>query len=63
MGIKKPKNGCVEAAIWFCRRVPNFHPLRVSRFTQDGEYFSHVVATDGRVVIDLAPYADRPSEK
>lgn len=54
--------GCVSAAKWFCARVPGFSPLRLSRYTKKGEEFSHVVATDGRVIVDLSPYADAPRD-
>lgn len=51
--------GCVSATEWFCCRVRDFRPLRLTRYTKDGELYQHVVATNGLVVIDLAPYADR----
>lgn len=50
----------MAATDWFCRRVPGFYPERLNRFTVEGELFQHVVATDGFVRIDLAPYADKP---
>lgn len=52
--------GCISAAKWFCKRVPEFHPVRVTRFTKLGDMYSHVVATDGAIVIDLAPSHDLP---
>ncbi len=59
----KPRRmGCVAATDWFCKRVEGFQPTRLDRYTQEGDYFGHVVATDGAVIIDLAPYADRPAE-
>ncbi len=54
--------GCVAATNWFVKRVPGFKPERLTRYTKDGEVFEHVVATDGRIRIDLAPYADRPRD-
>ncbi len=57
----KPRRmGCVAATDWFCKRMPNFHDERLTRYTKDGEVFQHVVATDGKIRIDLAPYADAP---
>lgn len=50
--------GCVSATDWFCKRIPEFHPERLTRYTATGEIFQHVVASNGRVRIDLAPYAD-----
>lgn len=52
--------GCVSAADWFCRRVPGFRPERLTRFTEDGDLFQHVVCTNGRIRIDLSPYNDHP---
>ena len=60
---KKRYRGCVSAANWFCKRVPSFYPKRVVRYTSNGEMYEHVVATDGLVVIDLAPYSDGPREE
>lgn len=59
---KKRRMGCVAATNWLCKRVPGFKPIRLHRYTTQGNYFSHVVATDGIVIIDLAPYADKPSD-
>jgi hypothetical protein len=58
---KRRTMGCVAATDWFCKRVPGFHPERLVRDTLYGSY-EHVVATDGKIRIDLAPYADGPSE-
>jgi hypothetical protein len=57
---KTRRMGCVNATNWLCRRVSIFSPLRLTRYTKDGEPFEHVVASNGRITIDLAPYADRP---
>lgn len=56
--------GCAAATDWFCRRVAGFSPLRVRRYLpsgtdKNGLFWEHVVASNGSVVIDLAPYADR----
>jgi hypothetical protein len=59
---KKRKMGCVGATKWFCSRVPGFHPERLNRYTQTGELFQHVVASNGKIRIDLSPYADVPSD-
>lgn len=59
---KKRRMGCVSAAEWFCVRVSGFYPERLDRYTSQGELYQHVVATNGRVRVDLTPYADRPSE-
>ncbi len=55
----------MSAANWFCRRVPGFEPLRLRRYLpggtdENGMLWEHVVATNGRIIIDLAPYSDRP---
>lgn len=52
--------GCVAATNWFCKRVPDFKPLRLDRYTKDAELYQHVVASNGRIIVDLAPYSDRP---
>ena len=57
---KKRRMGCVAAAEWFCARVDGFWPEELSKYTASGDYFGHVVATDGVIRIDLAPYADKP---
>ena len=56
---KQRRMGCVSATEWFCKRVPGFRPESLDRYTAEGSYFRHVVATDGLVRIDLSPYADR----
>jgi len=57
---KNRRMGCVAATDWFCKRVPSFYPERLTRYTKRGELFQHVIATDGTIRIDLAPYQDRP---
>ena len=57
---KKRRMGCVAATAWFCKHIPSFYPKRLSRYTVKGDYFEHVVATDGSVIVDLAPYTDFP---
>jgi len=57
---KNRRMGCVSATDWFCQRVSGFEPERLTRYTQEGEVFQHVVATNGKIRIDLAPYADGP---
>jgi len=59
---KKRRMGCVSATKFFCSRVEGFRPLRLHRYTEEGDYFGHVVATDGNIIIDLAPYADKPRD-
>jgi len=59
---KRRHMGCEAAARWFCKRVPGFHLELLHRYTKEGEYFAHMVATNGRIRIDLAPYADKPQE-
>ncbi len=59
---KKRRMGCVAATDWFCRRVPTFRPIRLTRYTTEGEIFQHVVATDGTIHIDISPYNDRPRD-
>lgn len=57
---KKRRMGCVAATDWFCSRVEGFYPIRLNRYTEKGELFEHVVATNGVIIIDLASYADKP---
>jgi hypothetical protein len=57
---KRRTMGCVAATEWFCKRVSGFYPERLKRYTVVGEMYQHVIATDGFVRIDLAPYADKP---
>lgn len=59
---KRRRMGCVAAANWFCKRVSGFKPERLTRYTKSGDYFEHVVATNGVIRIDLASYADKPSQ-
>lgn len=60
---KKRRMGCVAATYWFCQRVNKFYPLRLTRYTREGKVFQHMVATDGMVHVDFAPYSDKPSER
>lgn len=55
---QKRHMGCVAATKWLCERVSNFKSLRVDRYTSKGEIYSHVVATNGKIIIDLAPQTD-----
>ncbi len=57
---KKRRMGCVNATNWFCKHVKNFKPQRLHSYTKVGEYFSHVVATDGKIIIDLTPHLNSP---
>jgi hypothetical protein len=52
--------GCVSATKWFCDRTQGFHPERITRYTKEGEIYQHVIATNGIIRIDIAPYADKP---
>lgn len=54
--------GCVAASNWFCLRVKSFFPVRLTRYTEIGETFEHVVCSNGTIIIDLAPYADCPRD-
>ena len=57
----KPRSmGCVSASSWFCKRHPEYKSERLTRYTKKGEPFEHVVASNGKIRIDLAPYADKP---
>ena len=56
---KNRRMGCVAAARFFCYRTPGFWPKRLIRYTKDGELYEHVVASNGKIIVDLAPYADR----
>lgn len=60
--------GCVAATDWLCMRVPEFKPLRKRMYLpggtdKNGLLWEHVVATNGKIIIDLAPYADRSKQK
>lgn len=62
---KRRRMGCVSATAWFCQRVPTFHALRRRSYLpggtdNNGRFWEHVVATDGKIIVDLAPYADKP---
>lgn len=59
---RKRRMGCVSGSEWFCKRVPGFYTLELDRYTKNGEYFGHTVATNGRVIIDITPYADLPRD-
>ena len=37
----KRSMGCVAATDWFCRKVTNFKPVRLTRFTKEGDLFQH----------------------
>lgn len=56
---KRKGEGCVHAANWFCKRHPEFKPKRLTRYTEDGHPFQHVVAHHKGVVIDLAHEHDK----
>ena len=57
---KKRRMGCVSATQWLVDRCQSFKAERLTRFTEDREVFEHVIATDGVIRIDLAPYSDAP---
>lgn len=57
---KKRISGCNTATRFLCRRVKGFTAERLTRYTKDGEVFQHVVASNGKIRIDLAPHTDRP---
>lgn len=59
---KQRRMGCVSATDWFCARVPGFYPLELTEYTKGGEEYGHTVATDGSIIIDIAPYNDLPNE-
>lgn len=59
---KKRRRGCVSASKWLCKQVPGFYTESLDRYTPDGEYFRHVVASDGFIRIDLTPHKDVPEE-
>ena len=58
---KKRRMGCLAATKWLCKRIPGWKPIRLQHYNEDGELYEHVVATNGSVHIDLAPYANRPN--
>lgn len=55
--------GCVSASNWFCKRVEEFKPKRITRYTKEGHLFEHVICTNGLIVIDIAPYADKSKDQ
>ena len=57
---KKRRMGCVAASKWFCKKVNGFRIERLQRYTESGDYFEHVVATDGVIRVDLTPCRDKP---
>ena len=57
---RKRRMGCVLATDWFCKRVEGFKPEVLIKYTEDGYRCDHTVATNGKIRIDLAPYADKP---
>jgi hypothetical protein len=61
-GSKPRRMGAQGAAAWFCKRLPSFHPLRLER-SADGQEWSHVVVTDGDVLVDLVPHWDQPAAR
>lgn len=62
---KNRKMGCVAATSWAIRKLKKykFKALRLTRYTPKGEVYQHVVAFNGKIIIDLAPYADAPSNE
>ncbi len=52
--------GCREATKWFCRRVEGFLPVEITRYCEDGESYVHVIASNGKIRIDLTPENDGP---
>jgi len=64
---KRRRMGCVAAAKWWIRRLPNLKAIR-KRFyypggTDDnGLFWEHVVLTDGFIEIDPSPYANQSSD-
>ena len=58
---KRRRMGCVSASAWFCERVPGFAPEHLTRYTEDGDLYGHVVATNGTVRVDLTPHLDSPA--
>lgn len=59
---KRRHMGCVAATQWLCKRVPGYYAERLTRYTEHGELYQHVVATNGIIRVDLSPYADRPKD-
>lgn len=57
---KRRRMGCVAATDWLCKRVAGYYPERLTRYTKDGDKYQHVVATNGVIRIDMAPYNDGP---
>ena len=61
--VKKRRMGCVSATQWICNRMNGYFPLKLTRILSNGEIYCHVVAFNGHNIIDLAKYADKPSNK
>lgn len=60
---KKRRMGCVSASKWFCKRVRGFYSKRLKLFNSKGEYYEHVVVSNGIIEIDICPYANRSKRK
>jgi hypothetical protein len=60
---KHRRMGCVAATNWFIKYRPDFQQKRINQYTSTGDFYSHVVATNGLIDIDLAPYANKPKEE
>ena len=58
--LKNRRMGCVNATKWFCKKVNGFYPKRLTLYTDNGEIYQHVVATNGVIDIDISPYACKP---
>lgn len=60
---KERTMGCNNATLWFVTRVRGFYPEQLSRWTKNDKIgYGHYIATDGKIRIDLAPYADKPED-
>ena len=59
---KRRTMGCVSATEWFIKRVTGFKDkrktIKIPRGKYRGEYYQHVVATNGKFEIDVAPYSN-----
>jgi len=58
---KKRRMGCVSASEWWIKRLPGFRVVRKRFYYPNGEFWEHVVITDGVIEIDPSPYANHGS--
>lgn len=64
---KRRRMGCVAAAEWWIKRLPQLRSVR-RRFyypggtDENGQFWEHVILTDGCIEIDPSPWSNKSSE-